>query len=207
MPNGIGIKLVGTKQTERALNKLKNNVRRKVLVEALTKTARHGVSVAKVMLKQKRTGLLKKSLAFKSKAKGKDGGYRVVGADRGFKAQVPGSRYDTAGPGTKLRLSGKTKGGKIRSSKIGKKAVGITSGIALDPAKYAHLVEGGRKTNMAKNKKAMYFRVFGKGVKGVQVFAKRVKAVPPQEFMRPTAEKLKLVHPYNVAQALKKVWP
>lgn len=204
---GFRVRMEGTKETQAALKKLAANVRRKVLVEALTKTARVGVSTAKSMLKPKRTGLLKKSLAFKTKSKGPNAGYRVIGADRGFKSSIPGDRRATGGPGTKVRLSGKTKGGKIRSSKVSAKAVGVTSGIAVDPAKYAHLVEGGRKTNFATKAKMMYFRVFGRGKVSTKIFTKKVKAVKPNPFIAPTAGKLKVMYPYIVSQALKKVWP
>lgn len=207
MAKPIQLNLTGTKETERALKKVQANVRRKVLVEALTKTARQGVSAAKGMLKTQRTGMLKKAMAFKTRSKGKDGGYRVIGAARGNKATVPGSKFDTIGRGATVTLSGKTKGGKIRTAKISKRGTTVTSGLPVDPAKYAHLVEGGRKSNVPVKAKAMYFRIFGTGAKSIKVFAKKVKAVKAQPFMRPASEKLKLLYPYNVAQALRKVWP
>lgn len=199
------MKLVGVPETERALKSLQQGIRNQILGPALTESARVGVSAAKKMLKQKRTGLLRRSLAFKMSPKRKDGGYRVIGADRGFKANVPGSRYQTDSTiGATVSLSGKKRRGKLRTAKISRKALNVTSGLALNPAKYAHLVEGGRKANVPVNAMAMYFRV-SKGNRGQRVFAKRVKPVAPQPFMEPAAQYLKLRYPAIAAKHLARV--
>lgn len=201
----VGMK--GAKQTQRILGRLSERVRTRVNRRALDETARKGVSEAKRFLKRRRTGLLAKSLAQKAKQKGQDRGYRVIGADRGFKAVVPGSRWQTTFPvGVTVTLSGKGKRGKKpKTSKIAARGFNLTAGLALNPAKYAHLVEGGRVATKPKNSKAMFFRVNkGAGMKSSLVWAKKVRAVKGQEFMRPTGEKLKLIFPGIVAKHVQK---
>lgn len=197
------LKLVGVPETERQLNGYGKRVRNAVLGKGLTEAARAGVRAAKNMLKRRRTGLLGKSLAYKMSPTRKNGGYRVIGADRGFATSVPGSSYETNHKkGAKVELSGKKRKGKLRTISISRKAMNVVSGLKLNPSKYAHLVEGGRKENKAINFKFMRFRVAGRGASKM-VFAKKVKAVRPQPFMKPASQYLKLVYPYIIYKHVK----
>lgn len=204
----IVVKLRGVASTRRALGRLRESTRRAVFRSSLNEAARKAVSDAKKFLKTRRTGLLKKSLAFKSKQGGKDKGYRVVGADRGFKTSVPGSRWQTSFPkGITVVLTGKGKRNKKpKTAKIAAKGFNLTAGLNLDPAKYAHLVEGGRVSTYPKRSKAMFFRINMRGSsKSSLVWSKRVKAVAAQKFMEPTAQKLVIVFPGIVEKHLRKV--
>jgi hypothetical protein len=203
----IRVGLRGGKQTIRTLNRLSASTRRRVHRGALDEAARKGVSESKRFLKVRRTGLLKKAMAYKAKQNGQDRGYRVIGADRGFKTVVPGSRWQTTFPmGVTVTLSGKGKRNKKpRTAKISARGFNLTAGLSLNPAKYAHLVEGGRVSTYPKRSKAMFFRVNkGSGMKSSLVWAQKVKAVKGQEFMAPTGEKLKLMFPGIVAKHLQK---
>ena len=210
---GVKMRLEGLRETERKLVGLRQGLRNQVLGPALTESARIGVSAAKNMLKRRRTGLLKRSLAYKMSPKRKDGGYRVIGADRGFKTSIPGSTYGPGNKkamvvdyksGAKVQLTGKKHRGKLRTAKISRKAINVTSGLPLNPAKYDNLVEGGRKANQAIKAKAMYFRI-SSGVKGIKIFRKKVRAVKPHPFMKPASEYLKLRYPYIVYKHMAKV--
>lgn len=202
---GYKMKLQGVKATERALKSLTQGIRNQILGPGLTESARVGVSASKKMLKRRRTGLLGRSMAYKVSPKRKDGGYRVIGADRGFKAVSPGRRFTTDSKiGATVTLSGKKRRGKLRTAKISRKALNVTSGLPLNPAKYAHLVEGGRKSNIPVKAKAMYFRV-SVGQNAKRIFTKRVRAVKPQPFIKPASEYLKLRYPAILAKHLARV--
>jgi hypothetical protein len=204
----ISVKVEGAPQTIQRLSGLRESVRRRVFRNAMTEAARKGVSIAKGYLKPRRTGLLSKAMAFKSKQSGKDRGYRAIGADRGFKTNVAGSKWQTTFPlGVTVALTGKGKrGSKPRTAKIAARGFNVTAGQALDPSKYAHLVEGGRKQTNPKTAKAMFFRVSKKrGSNSALVWAQKAAAVKSQQFMRPMAEKLSLIYPWIMEQHLRKV--
>lgn len=203
----IRVKVEGAPATIQKMNGLRESVRNRVFRNAMNDAARKGVSMAKGFLKPKRTGLLSKAMAFKTKQSGKDRGYRAIGADRGFKATVAGSRWQTTFPmGTTVTLTGKGKrGSKPRTAKIAAKGFNLTAGLALDPSKYAHLVEGGRKLTRPKKSKAMFFRVSKRGSNSALVWSQKAKAVQGQKFMEPMAEKLALIYPWIMEQQLQKV--
>lgn len=209
MPSKLSIRteLKGAASTIAAMGRLTESVRNKVFRLSLNEAARTGVSNAKGYLKTNRTGLLKKSIAFKSKQKTKDRGYRAIGADRGFKTSVPGSRWQTSFPkGITVILTGKgNRNKKPRTAKIAARGFNLTAGTALNPANYAHLVEGGRTANKPKSASAFFFRMNRKGSSSALIWAKRVAAVKPQKFMKPMSERLKLIYPGIVEKHLRKV--
>jgi HK97 gp10 family phage protein len=97
----------------------------------------------------------------------------------------------------------KSLGRKVVSKRDGSKIIGIVGprrgfrieyrGKMIDPAKYAHLVEYGRREVVAKNKKVLASGVAGVGGlpgQGV-IFGKRVRNVPPRPFLRPAWEQNK----------------
>lgn len=53
--------------------------------------------------------------------------------------------------------------------------------LVVNPVKYAHLVEGGRKANRVRTKRVMS--------DGRVVFGKRVRAVPPRPFLQPAYQR------------------
>lgn len=208
----IKVKLKGAERTIFRLSRLKSTIQNRVHRNALTDAARKGVSIAKGYLKPRRTGLLSKAIAYKTKQSTRDRGYRVIGADKGFKTVVPGSNQwnqvtTNARRGVTVILSGKGKRNRMpRTAKIAAKGFNLTSGLNLDPAKYAHLVEGGRKANRPVKAKAMRFRVSAKrGSSSVQVWSQHVRRVQGQQFMRPASEKLALIFPWIMEQHLRKV--
>lgn len=82
------------------------------------------------------------------------------------------------------------------------------NGERVDPAKYAHLVERGRKANRPTRGRVMTF-VVGRGRKAGRVFTRFVKAFRGDPFMGPAAEYVKLIAPNllstQVPPALEKV--
>lgn len=203
----FGIRLEGDVETQRALLTLRANVRNRVNRRSLDEAARTGVRLAKDKIFPRRTGLLKKSMAFKAKQSGLDKGYRVVGADRSYRTQVPGSRFQTSFPiGITVILTNKGKqGSKPRTAKIAARGFNVTAGLALDPAKYAHLVEGGRKPNRPTKKKAMWFRVsVGSGAIAKHVITKYVARVRAHAFMKPAADRLRHLIPGIVQRQLQR---
>lgn len=216
----LRVHVKGAPETQRRLRLLAANIRRRVLGNALTEGARNGVTFAKGYLVPRRTGLLKKAMAYKVRQGGKDRGYRVIGADRAFRTRgmVPGTnpnpanwRYETRiGSGATVELVGKGRKGKVKTAKISIKARNVTSGLILDPSKYAHLVEGGRKVNYPVTARAMMFRLNHKAPARMRkfsqvMFAKRVAAVRGRPFMKPASERLKLTMPWTVEKNLRKV--
>lgn len=104
----------------------------------------------------------------------------------------------------------KSLGRKVKSYRGGAVIVGIVGprkgfrvmyrGKWIDPAKYAHLVEYGRREVVAGTSKgkATGKKVLANGVAGVgglpgqgQIFGKRVRSVPPRPFLRPAWEQNK----------------
>lgn len=209
----LRVHVKGAPETQRRLRLLAANIRRRVLGNALTEGARNGVTFAKGYLVPRRTGLLKKAMAYKVRQGGKDRGYRVIGADRSFRTRgaIPGTRRDTGHTqGATVELVGKGRKGKVKTAKISIKARNVTSGLILDPSKYAHLVEGGRKVNYPVTARAMMFRLNNKAPARMRkfsqvIFAKKVAAVRGRPFMKPASERLKLTMPWVVEKNLRKV--
>ena len=173
MKFSVKVGLAGQKDVAAALAGVKAGVRNRVLKAAAGKQARKAAKVAKGALVPHRTGQLKRAISYvyRSYKSGKVWVY-VAGPRKGFKVRV--SDLTAAGQRAALRKLGK------------KRRAGLTERQALkfvqsyvDPVKYGHLVEGGRKPVRVKRRKVLA----GGGV----VYGRHAFGVQPRPFMAPAA--------------------
>lgn len=174
----VGIKF---QVDQAALNKLMSKVK-----EVERKAARKGIKaginqLSILILKEakdrvpKRTGQLKKSLGRKVRTK-KDGSvvYAVIKPRAGLWVK---SREGVIGRAGRGKRKGQTFTKAFRIERAGP-AMG-----AIDPVRYAHLVEYGRREVVTVKKKVLA----GGGI----IYGKRVKSVAPRPFLRPAWERYK----------------
>lgn len=145
----------------------------------------------------KKLSMLKKSAATKVMRKGIAAGTKVVLS--GAKARLP---TKTKYLGKRSGLLRKSLGRKTKTYRQNGVVVGVVGprkgfakvidGKRVDPVKYAHLVEGGRKAVKANKAKVLS--------DGKQVFGTKVAAVPPHPFMRPAIDEQKA----GIKQAISK---
>jgi len=115
-----------------------------------------------------RTGSLRKSLGRKVKAfKNGTGYYGIVGPRKDNKAKIAQSVRDHA--------AGKRK--TILKSRFRKTIKYKGREITVNPVKYAHLVEFGRRAAVVRKRKVMS--------DGAVVFGTKIKSIPPRPFLRP----------------------
>jgi HK97 gp10 family phage protein len=160
--------------------------------KAARKAIRQGVNeVSKLVLAEAksrvpmRTGLLKKSLG--RKVKSKMGGavvYAVIKPRRGVWVKADGGAV-----GTRTRFRNGKKQVFVR------KWQGEFNGKKVDPVKYAHLVEYGRREVVNKKKKVLS--------DGTTIFGKKVRSVAPHPFLRPAWEKYERRAPAIFAACLR----
>ncbi len=117
---------------------------RAAIKAGVSRVVQIGAKTAKRSLTRKRTGLLGKAIGSKVKVSG-DRVLGLVGARTGFKTTL-GAQKGRAFQG--LKTSGKTINIKAKP--------GLKTGQAIDPAKYAHLVEGGHKRGKGKSSAPAY---------------------------------------------------
>jgi HK97 gp10 family phage protein len=137
--------------------------------KAFKEGARRGVTVAAQMVNKAakslvptRTKSLKKAIGHKVKANKQKTGYiGVIGPRKDIKGAVIG------GVGKK-------------KAKFRRKVKHKGTELVVDPHKYAHLVEGGRKAVRITRRKVLS--------DGRAVYGTKVRAVPPRPFMRPAWE-------------------
>lgn len=165
----VSVAVKGDPEVAAALDGVKVGVQNRVLKPALRKAARLGQAKAKAFLKPKR---------------------RPAGRKR------KGQRFSPDRSGTLKRAIGVVyrgyRKGQTFAFVIGpRKGMGRVAkdGRYLDPAKYAHLKEGGRKKVKARRGKILASRATGK------VFGKKVAAVLPAPFMKPAADYIAIVAP------------
>lgn len=153
--------------------------------KAARKGVRQGVNqVSKLVLTEakklvpRRTGQLRKSLGRKIKSmKGGAVVYAVVKPRSGVWVKSAPGVVGRAGKG---KRAGKTFVNKWRVE-IGGKMV--------NPIKYAHLVEFGRREVVPKKKKVLADKV------GKVIYGRRVRSVAPQPFLRPAWERYRVQAP------------
>lgn len=169
----LKVGLSGGAETAAAFAGVKTGVRNRVLKAACGKQARKAVKVAKAYLSRRRTGQLGRSIGsvYKSYRSG-DVWLYVAGPRKGFKVRV--SDLTAAGPRVALKKLGK----RSRAGLTERQALRFLQSY-VDPAKYAHLVEGGRKAVRPVTKRVLA----GGGV----VYGKSAFGVQPRPFMHPAA--------------------
>ncbi len=164
MPFAYKAELGGLEDLKKQLDALKQGVRNKILRPAMAKATRLVLKEAKSQLKavlrgSEGTGLLLKSLGSKVGMNRKGVVYGVVGPRTGFK---------------------KTRQGKVQT-KLGAKFAAAN----VDPVRYAHLVEKGRRGLVPVKKKIMNY--LGPG--GAIVWARSVRPVAPRPFLKPALDR------------------
>lgn len=171
----VTVGLAGQEGVAAAFEGVKQGVKNKVLKSACRKQAGKATKVAKGMLSRKRTGRLAKAIGYlyRTYKRGTVWLY-VVGPKKGFRVRV--SDLTAAGQKQALNRLGRAKG---RRAKLTPMQAQKFLDSYVDPVKYAHLVEGGRKAVRPVKKKTMS----GRGV----VYGKRAAAVRPRPFMDPAA--------------------
>lgn len=171
----VKVGLAGQAGVAEAFHGVRAAVRNKVLKDACRKQAGKAAKVAKAYLTRKRTGQLARSVAYlyRTYKRGTAWLY-VVGPRKGFRVRV--SALTAAGQRTALNRLGRQKG---RRKKLSDREAARFLDSYVDPAKYAHLVEGGRKAVRPAKKRVMS----GRGV----VYGRHAAAVQPRPFMEPAA--------------------
>jgi hypothetical protein len=181
----VTVGLAGQRGVVDAFDGVKTVVKTKVLKGACRKQAGKAAKVGKSALSRKRTGQLHKSIAYiyRTYRRGNVWLY-VVGPRKGFRVRV--SDLTRAGQRAALRRIGRKKG---------RRRVKLTEAQSLkflqsyvDPVKYAHLVEGGRKAVRPKEKKVLSGGGAGSGTTGMTIYGKKARAVQPRPFMGPAAQ-------------------
>jgi hypothetical protein len=181
----VTVGLAGQKGLSEAFDGVKTAVKNKVLKGACRKEAGKAVKVAKSFLSRKRTGQLNKSIAYvyRTYRRGNVWLY-VVGPKHGFRVRV-----------NELTRAGQRAALNRLSRRPGRRRVKLTEAQSLkflqsyvDPVKYAHLVEGGRKAVRPVEKKVMSGGGSASGNRGMTVYGKKARGVQPRPFMEPAAQ-------------------
>jgi hypothetical protein len=170
----MNTQVAGGAETIEALRGVKFGVGNRVLVAALRKQAGKTVKTAKSLVQVRRTGLLAKSVGSvyrKPKRGNVGGGVFVVGPRKSFAMTIEPQ------PSRNAHLPSWGKVGQRKTPKLGKRLIQRFKGLKVNPAKYAHLVEGGRRAVGSKNKKVMS--------DGKTLFGRKAKGVAAKPFMRP----------------------
>ena len=164
----------GSAEVTDALKGIKLGVRNRVLKAACKTQATKAAKVAKMYVRGKRSGQLAKSIGqVYRKYKGGLVWVFVAGPRKGFRIKLK----DATKAGRKKYL-------KKYADRLGRALTGGERddllGRWVDPVKYGHFVEGGRKAVRAKPKtRAMS--------DGITVFGRASRAVTPHPFMEPAA--------------------
>lgn len=165
----LSAKVTGGREITAKLAELEKKVRTKATKAAVTAGTRVFVQGLKAAA-PKETGTLIKALGQREKVyKGGQIAFGVAGARKGQQRVIT----------RKVSKRGKVS---IKSRKIGKgEDIKGRAGIVelRNPAKIAHLTEGGRKAITAKKGKAIPVDIGG----GLTVFRKKAKAVPAKRWM------------------------
>lgn len=159
------ITLEGDAAMMHLLDELPKRLRDKTLVQAVM-AGGGPIKAAMVANSPSSSGLLKKSIKIRRrKYRGGDVAIAVIGPSRGMKTTVS------------VVEGGKNKGSIRKNTRKGTGLIAAYGAGAAyrDPAKYAHLVEKGRKSVSPKKGKALYNRL------GNRVF-RRASAVPAKHF-------------------------
>lgn len=186
MPQLITTKVLGAEEIVAHLLALGPKFFRKAARAGVTECSRIVLAAAKANLNVKRTGSLYKALGRKVVA---------VKGGRGYVAVVGPRKDDSAKAAMKKRLEFKRGQRKKQPGTKFRRVVTLPNGetMTVDPVKYAHLIEYGRAEVVPTKKGALSWVL----PSGVRIFRKRVKAVPPQPFMRPawssTAERCRAI--------------
>lgn len=166
----IKARLVGKREVELAVRELGEKHLRAASRVGVTKASQMVNREAKARVPA-RTGSLKKALGYKVQAKKNKTGYvGVVGPRRDNTKAIRASMQAVAAGKRKRALKVKYR----RTVKYQGRE------LLVDPVKYAHLVEYGRRAVRVKKKKAMS--------DGSVVYGKATKSVPPRPFLRPAWE-------------------
>ena len=190
---GIGATVLGAPEVVEAVRGVKFGVGNRVLVQELRKVASKGVRFAKSLLGSKRTGILGKSLGYvyrKPKRSDSGGGAYAIGPRRSFSVtiQPPPGRLKKR----LLRVIGKKP---AKTPKLSKKVIAVFKGKRISPARYAHLVEGGRRAVGPKKARMMS--------DGQTIFGSKAQAVQAKPFMRPANAMIQQTGPGEIAAGVR----
>lgn len=171
------IKIAGGNDVANAIKGIKAGVANRVLKSAVGKVARKAQKTAKSRIKAKRLGLLSKAIGYlyRTYKKGTVWVY-VIGPRKGFRQRV--DAMPQRAQKKLIRLLGKRKRRKLTDAQVR-----ILVAKSVDPVKYAHLVEGGRKAVRPTRKKILSDRI--------NTYGKRARAVAPSPFMKPAADQIR----------------
>jgi hypothetical protein len=174
----------GAADTIESLRGVKFGVGNRVLKMALGKQASKAVKIAKGLVSVSRTGILKKSIGsiYRSPRRVGSGGVFVIGPRKSFSGRIESPTKPSKFTQYWSKYVSRKTGQKLRKIKVSKATLKRFKGLFVDPTKYAHLVEGGRKTVTPTKKK-----VLSDGTNIWGTSAHRVKAAP---FMRPTLNQM-----------------
>lgn len=167
----VSVEVRGGPELAAALAGVKAGVANRVMKAAGRKQAAKAAKVAKAHLRGQRTGQLKRSIGavYRAYRKSKVWVF-VVGPRKGFRTQV--AAVPKSARNRLIRVLGKQRGRTVSGRQVHR-----IVGKYVDPVKYAHLVEGGRKAVSPVKAKVL--------ADGAFVYGKRVWAVPPRPFMAP----------------------
>ncbi len=165
----IRFRVSGSREVQRALTQSVPKEVRKAARQGVDEAGKIVLAAEKTALTAKRTGSLRKALGRKTVARKQGDGYTaVIGPRRDpTPKRIQRSEQEVAAGKRKKAL----KGGRFKRSV---KFKGRT--ILVNPANYAHLVEGGRGP-VRKNKKVLS--------DGGTFYGKAVKSVPARQFRAP----------------------
>lgn len=166
----IRFRVSGSREVQRALTQSVPKEVRKAARQGVDEAGKIVLAAEKTALTAKRTGSLRKALGRKTVARKQGDGYTaVIGPRRDpTPKRIQRSEQEVAAGKRKKAL----KGGRFKRTV---KFKGRT--ILVNPANYAHLVEGGRGPVVRKNKKVLS--------DGGTFYGKAVKSVPARPFRAP----------------------
>lgn len=166
----IRFRVSGSREVQRALTQSVPKEVRKAARQGVDEAGKIVLAAEKTALTAKRTGSLRKALGRKTVARKQGDGYTaVIGPRRDpTPRRIQRSEQEVAAGKRKKAL----KGGRFKRTV---KFKGRT--ILVNPANYAHLVEGGRGPVVRKNKKVLS--------DGGTFYGKAVKSVPARPFRAP----------------------
>ena len=168
------VKVTGGPEIAAALRGVKAGVANRVLKAAVAKQARKATKVAKSKLKGKRSGQLAKSIGYIYRTYRKKLIWVYVIGPRTKLFRLTLDKLPEPAQRRMIRYLGKQ-----RRRKLTTRQTRVLLRRVVDPAKYAHLVEGGRKAVRPKNKRVLSDRSM--------VFGRSARAVAERPFMRPAA--------------------
>ena len=169
----LKVSVTGGPEVAAAIRGVKAGVANRVLKSAVSKQARKATKIAKSKLKGGRTGQLAKSIGYVYRVyRSKTIWVYVIGPRKGYRMRI--DALPERSQKRLVRLLGKRKRRKLTAAQTR-----ILLQKTVDPVKYAHLVEGGRKSVKPRARKILSDRT--------TVFGKQARAVGAKPFMRPAA--------------------